>query len=180
MKDKLSALLDGDLDEQSTQAVFDSLRRDRDLRVEWETYCVIGDVLRGDGAISPGFVGRVMEGLDDELTLLRPPKSTGSAARRTAWRNVMPLAASVTGVAAVGWVAFTLSSTPDKAAAVATARIPVTQSVPVSVRPPVSSPQADPTREYLFAHQAMTGGGPIAGLIQQVRTVSGVRQEAAR
>lgn len=180
MKDKLSALLDGDLDEQTTQAVLDSLRRDRALRLEWETYCAIGDVLRGEGEVSPGFVERVMAGLDEEPTLLRPPKSTHNTVRRAAWRKVMPLAASVMGVTAVAWVALTLYATPDPATRVASARIPVTQSVPVSVRPSVSAPQPDPTREYLFAHQAMTGGGPIAGLIQHVRTVSDVRQEAAR
>lgn len=180
MKDKLSALLDGDLDEHTTQAVLDALRRDRDLRLEWETYCAIGDVLRGACSVSPGFAGRVMAGLDDEPTVLRPSKSNGSATRRTAWPNVMPLAASLMGVAAVGWVALTLYSTPDEAVPVAAAQIPVSQSVPVSVRPPVPAVQTDPTREYLFAHQTMTGGGPIAGVIQHVRTVSDVRQEVAR
>ena len=46
MKDKVSALLDGDLDEQATRAVFDGLRRDPDLRRDWETYCLIGEIGR--------------------------------------------------------------------------------------------------------------------------------------
>jgi len=182
MKDKLSALLDGDLDQHSMGAVLDSIRRDRALRADWDAYCAIGDVIRGDREAAPDFVGRVMANIDDEPTLLAPARASGRAAgQRAAWRKLMPLAASVMGVAAVGWVAHTLYGGPEGVSRVAAApRIPVTESVPVSVRAASPGPSIDPHREYLFAHQAMTGGGPISGAIQHVRTVSDVRQDYAR
>lgn len=185
MKDKLSALLDGDLDEQSARPVFDALRRERAFRTDWEAYCLIGDVLRGDRDGSPGFVDRVMESLGTEPVVLAPVTKPDPAAGR-AWRSLMPLAASVMGVAAVGWVANALyndSTTAAPPVASAVSRTPVAVVPPSAVRPvaATSVPEAvDPNREYVFAHQSMTAGGPISGVIQHVRTVSDVRQDGAR
>ncbi|MBD5805313.1 Anti-sigma-E factor RseA [Azoarcus sp. Aa7] len=179
MKDRLSALLDGDLDEQSAHPVFESMRRDRSLRTEWEAYCLIGDVLRGDRDGNAGFVGRVMANIDEAPTLLAPPVR----AVEGGWlrRSLMPLAASVMGVAAVGWVAHTLYSDQGQGGGsrVAVARSSAATAVrPVAVVPtPVA---VDPTREYVFVHQAMSGGGPISGVIQHVRTVSDVGQDSGR
>jgi len=50
MKDKVSALLDGDLDDQGMCSVIDAMRRDGSLRAQWGAYCLIGDTLRGDRA----------------------------------------------------------------------------------------------------------------------------------
>ncbi|WP_332671844.1 sigma-E factor negative regulatory protein [Aromatoleum sp.] len=182
MKDKLSALLDGDLDQQSMHAVLDSMRRDRPLRADWDAYCAIGDVIRGDRDVSPDFVERVMAGIEGEPTLLAPRTSGRAPAQDNAWRKIMPLAASLMGVAAVGWVAHGLYAGPKNASPqmAAAPRIPVSESVAVSVRPSSPGQTIDPHREYLFAHQAMTGGGPISGAIQHVRTVADVRQDSAR
>lgn len=185
MKDKLSALLDGDLDDQSASPLFDSIRRDRSLRTDWETYCLIGDALRGEATGSPDFVGRVMAGIGSEPTVLAPPPVDVGAARSAVWRSLMPLAASVMGVAAVGWVAHTLYTDADDVTRFASS-VPRVQTAvaPVAVVRPVSvavTPAAvDPHREYVFAHQSMTGGGPISGAIQHVRTVSDVRQDSGR
>ncbi|NMG74040.1 sigma-E factor negative regulatory protein [Aromatoleum diolicum] len=185
MKDKLSALLDGDLDEQSAPPVLDSIRRDRSLRTEWGTYCLIGDLLRGDRDGSSGFVGRVMAEIESEPTVLAPTVRPAEPGRGKAWRSLMPLAASVMGVAAVGWVAHTLYADQDDMSRVATAppRVQASESALVAVRP-VSVTQSpisvDPNREYVFAHQSMTGGGPLSGAIQHVRTVSDVRQDNGR
>lgn len=183
MKDRLSALLDGDLDEQSAHPVFESMRRDRSLRTDWEAYCLIGDVLRGDRDGNAGFVGRVMANIDEEPTLLAPSPRPAAEGGRL-WRSLMPLAASVMGVAAVGWVAHTLYSDQGQATVgqVAVARSSAVAAhaavLPVAVSP---SPVAvDPTREYVFVHQAMSGGGPISGVIQHVRTVSDVGQGSGR
>ena len=182
MKDRLSALLDGDLDEQSAHPVFESMRREPSLRTDWEAYCLIGDVLRGDRDGNAGFVGRVMANLDEEPTLLAPPRYAAAEGGRL-WRSLMPLAASVMGVAAVGWVAHTLYSDQGQGAGspVAVARSSVAVAAHTTVRPVTPTPVAvDPTREYVFVHQAMSGGGPISGVIQHVRTVSDVGQDSGR
>jgi len=187
MKDKLSALLDGDLDEQAMGPVFDSIRRDRSLRSDWEAYCTIGDVLRGARDTSPGLVARVMAGIEAEPTVLAPPASGSvsgqpGGARPRARRSLMPLAASIMGVAAVGWVAHTLYAGPegDVRTASAVNGLQTVENVSVPVGTMTTSPQVDRHREYLFAHQAMTSGGPLSGVIQHVRTVSDVRQDVNR
>ncbi|MFT3757832.1 sigma-E factor negative regulatory protein [Thauera sp.] len=179
MKDKLSALIDGDLDENAVRQVFDGLRRDTSLRKDWDAYCLIGDVIRGEQAGSADFVGRVMAGLDDEPIVFAPAASKESAARRSVVRTLMPVAASVMGVAAVGVVAATLySQEASGPAAVEVQRIAAQPLIAtVSVPPPASlaagiqNAADDPLREYVFAHQGVSSG-PVPAGVQYVRSVS--------
>jgi len=177
MKDKLSALIDGDLDEQAMRPIFEGLRRDETLRRDWDAYCLIGDAIRGERAGSVGFVDRVMAGLEDEPTVLAPAAFAGSAAGSGLWHKLMPIAASVMGVAAVGLVAATLYSQEDP--------VPATIAVQRVAAPPVVASSGstavtvsrvqgladDPMREYVFAHQGVSGG-PMPAAVQYVRTVS--------
>ena len=176
MKDKVSALLDGDLDEQATRRVFDDLKRDPDLRRDWEAYCLIGDVLRGDREGSDDFVSRVMANLDAEPTVLAPRAAPASATRRV-WQSLMPIAASVMGVAAVGLVAATLYK-QDAAAPQMLAGAPAVKvvSAAAAVRPVGQAAGDDAMREYVFAHQGLSRGGPLPAGVQYVRTVSDQRQ----
>lgn len=182
MKDKLSALLDGELDDAQRRPVFDALKREEALRTDWEAYCVIGDVLRGDNVASAGFVERVMAGLDAEATVLAPRVAPAAVARRSAWSSLMPLAASVMGVAVVGWVAYTLNDTSadgERVASVAP-RAQVAEIDRAGMRPTSVATSDEAHREYVFVHQATTGGGPISGAMLQVRTVSDVGQDVRR
>lgn len=177
MKDKVSALLDGDLDEQATRVVFDGLGRDPDLRRDWEAYCLIGDVLRGDREGSNDFVVRVMGNLDAEPTVLAPRAAPASATGQRLWQSLMPIAASVMGVAAVGLVAATLykqeASAPQLVAGTPTVKV---VSATTSVRA-VGQPGSDVAmREYVFAHQGLSRGGPLPAGVQYVRAVSDQRQ----
>lgn len=186
MKDKLSALIDGDLDENTMRPVFDRLRRDDLLRKDWEAYCLIGDLIRGDRAGSVDFVGRVMAGLDAEPTLLAPAASAVAAVRRSAWQSLMPIAASVMGVAAVGLVAATLYSQDAgvSPATVAVQRIAAQPLLAGSAQmggrtSGAQAPVDDPMREYVFAHQGVSGG-PMPAAVQYVRTVSAQGAGAGR
>lgn len=177
MKDKLSALIDGDLDENAIRPVFDSLRRDAELRKDWDAYCLIGDVIRGERVGPADFVGRVMAGLDEEPVVFAPAASKAATVRRSAMRTLMPIAASVMGVAAVGIVAATLYSQQAVApAAVAVQRVaaqPAVASAAVSgaLAGDIQGAADDPLREYVFAHQGVSGG-PMPAAVQYVRTVS--------
>lgn len=181
MNDKVSALLDGDLDEQATRRVFDGLKRDPDLRRDWEAYCLIGDVLRGDREGSDDFVARVMGNLDAEPTLLAPRSAAESTTRQRMWQSMLPIAASVMGAAAVGLVAATLykqeSPAPQMLAGTPGVKV-VSAAVPA--RPVVQSGDDRVLREYLFAHQGLSRGGPLPAGVQYVRTVSDPRQDNHR
>jgi len=187
MKDKLSALLDGDLDEHSAHPVFQGLKNDQELRGAWASYCLIGDALRGDGDVSSThFASRVMAEIESAPTVLSP--SSIPQVGRSAWQSLMPIAASVMGVAAVGWVASTLYSDQQSPAvqqlAVAQRIAPAPVGIaPVSLAaaPRISRPASanDLHREYLFAHQG-GGAGPMSGAVQYVRAVSEPRQDIER
>ncbi|TAH42134.1 MAG: anti-sigma 24 factor [Betaproteobacteria bacterium] len=188
MKDKLSALLDGDLEEQAMKPVFDGLQRDSELRREWEAYCLIGDSLRGERTNSSDFVSRVMAGLEEEPTVLAPRgRSLASAANQSRWRSLMPIAASVMGVAAVGLVVSSLYSgqersvTPGAGGAAVVAAAPVARLIAPAVQAGAAQRASeDLHREYLFAHQSVVGGGPVPAALQYVRSVSNLREDAAR
>ena len=182
MKEKVSALLDGALDEDASARMFESLKRAGALRREWESYCLIGDVLRDEDALSADFTRNVMRCLDEEPTVLAPSRQAVGAG----WvRHFMPIAASVMGVAAVGWVAMTLNGgAGDGMSRVAAVKAP---AVAVAAAPPaesvqrVSSAAGEPSdREYVFAHQAMAPSAAMPGVAMYVRTVSDTRAAGER
>lgn len=191
MKEKLSALLDGDLEEHSVRTTLEGLRRDGALRKDWEAYCLIGDVLRGEGHGMPDFVSKVMSSLDEEPVVFTPGAAVAGS-RRSMWQSLLPIAASVMGVAAVGWVASTLYSQEQAAPMMSVQRVtgsatasagsgiaPVSMGVLRAPAAPVTAISVEEQhREYVFAHQAMTAGGPIPGAVQYVRTVADTAQDS--
>ena len=46
MKDKISALMDGELDSIDVAGTISQIKESEELRNEWSTYHLIGDVLR--------------------------------------------------------------------------------------------------------------------------------------
>ena len=179
MKDKVSALLDGDLDDQCMRSVFDAMRRDSSLRAQWGTYCMIGDTLRGDRAGSPDFVARVMAGLDGEPTVLTPRSAPSGATQRGLAQRLLPIAASVMGVAAVGLVVASLyrQQAPAPQLAAGSAQVQLVNAAGVR---PAAAPAADPMREYLLAHQGLSRGGPMPAGVQYIRTVADTSEGADR
>ncbi|MDV7392833.1 RseA family anti-sigma factor, partial [Arthrospira platensis SPKY1] len=144
---------------------------------QWGAYCLIGDALRGDRLGSSDFVDRVMARLDEEPTVLAPRLAAGSSARRSVWQSLLPIAASVMGVAAVGLVAATLYSQDERAPTrlVSEAAGVQVAGAPAALRG-VQPVAHDPHREYVFAHQGLSGAGPLPAGVQYVRTVSDQRQ----
>ena len=83
----------------------------------------------------------------------------------------MPIAASVMGVAAVGWVAITLNSDGPAAERIAAAKVqqPVALvSAPADTAARATGATAESSeREYLFAHQAMAVVEGLGALLQR-------------
>lgn len=181
MKEKLSAFVDGELDAETTEAVMRSLGVAPDMRERWDAYCLIGDAMRGDAHGAQHLVSRVMAELDEEPTVLVPAAASEVRSKTFFGRSLMPVAASVMGVAAVGIVAFSmypagpaeLEASPTFAEAEPTVTIAEVDSPAMSFASEALAPQ----REYLFVHQAMSGG-PIPGVVHYVRTVSEPRGES--
>jgi sigma-E factor negative regulatory protein RseA len=180
MTEKLSALLDGHLDDDSaTRSILETLRQDRAMRQKWGTYCLIGDALRGEAEGAPDLASRVLARLDAEPTVLAPALRPRATARSTRLgRMVLPVAASVMGVTAVGWVVQSMqpAAGPLDLAAKASSK---GSGMVAAAASPAASPD-DPLRSYLFAHQTLAGGSPIPGVAQFVRTVTEVGQGSDR
>jgi len=100
--ERISALVDGELDQQEHQAVVDELLAHGENRKVWGRYHLIGDTLKRSlpGGIDHDFSSRVMAALENEPTVLAPMPQTKSSWRQRA--AGLAVAASVAAVAVLG------------------------------------------------------------------------------
>mgnify|MGYP001596747905 FL=1 len=172
--DKISALMDSELDEHQARQLFTRLKQDEQLLHCWHTFHLIGDALRGERILSHEFDQRLTARLVGEPTVLAPRRSTTK--RMTAY--ALSAAASLLAVALVGWVAFfnnPLTPQPEIAKAPNTpppAAAPSTQLASV--------PSDGKMNEYLIAHQEFSPSTAIQGLAPYIRSVSDTRQVKGR
>src|SRR6267143_315869 len=167
MKDKISALMDGELDDKSTAEMIDSLGRDGEALHAWRTYHLISDAMRDSRMLSDGFTGRVAARLSAEPALLAPARLQAEPRK---WL-VLSAAASVAAVSLVGWLAFAPqreASPPQAAQASAT---------PLKKQPAIV-PLPSGTNDYLLAHQGFSPRASLQGMAPYVRTVSDSAQES--
>ena len=185
MKSDISALMDDALDEDSQASLFDSINRDQALTQVWSRYHLIGDALRGSSGLDIDITDRVLARLADEPTVLAPVH--GARRRQGALRYALPIAASVMGIGAVGWIAQALHQPQAVSVAKIQAAVPV-QAVSLPVAAAVATAANDtvePTklshvRAYLFAHQGYSMESSIQGVAPYVRTVADAREVSAR
>lgn len=161
MKTRISALMDGELEQHEVAETLQALRRSDALRAEWSDGHLIGAALRGERGLDLDVTARVMSALEAEPTVMAP-----ASRRAPAWqRPLLALAASAAGVAVVAWLALS----PD-------GKLPPTAAGGLaSVTPVQVATQAQSTprlQEYLVAHQAHAPGGVIGGAARNIRTVA--------
>lgn len=126
--ERISSLLDGELDEHNRQQVLTALEKNAELRNRWERYHLASDAIRHNlpAGIDTGFASRVMQALEAEPTVLAPPPSKNlgnppiSFAKRLAG---IAVAASVAAVAVFS--VQTLNRDPSLPSAQQMAQIPV-------------------------------------------------------
>lgn len=101
--ERISALVDGELDEQECQAAVDELLAHGDKRTAWGRYHVVSQTLkrRLPAGMDHSFSSRVMAALEDEPTVLAPARHShlSSWGQRAAG---LAVAASVAAVAVLG------------------------------------------------------------------------------
>jgi sigma-E factor negative regulatory protein RseA len=173
MKDRISALMDSEMDDRSAAATIDALARDSEARGAWRTYQLISDAMRGGRLLSDGFGARLAARLAGEPTVLAP--------RSAAWQSeprrwyALSAAASVAAVALVGWMAFG----PQPQLVPAAPPAPHAQPKP-ETKPPVMVPMPTAANDYLLAHQGFSPRMSLQGIAPYVRTVSEHVQEPRR
>lgn len=75
MKNKVSELMDGELDSQEAAALITGLKGGNNLREDWEAYHLIGDALRDSSKLSVNLSQRVSKQLETEPVILAPHMS---------------------------------------------------------------------------------------------------------
>jgi sigma-E factor negative regulatory protein RseA len=169
--DRISALMDGELDEHEASKLFSRLKPQDELRESWDTFHLIGDALRGDCRLSQRFSERMAERLAAEPTVLAPRRRITGKLVNT---YVLSAAASLSAVALVVWVAFSINPLSTPPQMVAKARIPAVS--PAASTAQVASisnlPSQGNLNEYMLAHQGYSPSTAIQGVLPYIRSVS--------
>jgi sigma-E factor negative regulatory protein RseA len=171
MKDRISQLMDGELDDRAAADAIRALSGESntgggEARETWRLYHLISDAMRDTPLLSAGFAARVSGKLAAEPTVVSPNRLKALPRKWLA----MPaaVAASLAGVALVGWLAFApqQSGSPSPA--------PLAQATEASSagRTPVIVPLPSATPDYLLAHQGFSPRISLQGMAPYARTVS--------
>ena len=172
--EKISMLMDGELDERDAQGQFQRLKDDPELLRGWHAYHLVGDALRGERPLSAGFNERLAARMASEPTVLAPRRGP----TRRAATYALSAAASVSAVALVGWAAFVnhplAPTSPTAQPLASTPAVIAPVSVPAASPQPqlASVPSEGKMNEYLIAHQEFSPSTAIQGLAPYIRSVS--------
>ncbi len=194
--ERVSALMDGELEQDEATRLIPALRQRDELRDAWSTYHLIGDALRGQPCMDCTVARSVSAQLAAEPTVLAP-RAQRAARGRDVKRWALPSLAAAAAVATVTWMSletqqagnapqfvvpanhimstghFILPHVP--AAPDGTAHDPISlgSSIPASQSQPAPQIQfsARELQPYLMAHQEFSPSTAIQGLAPYVRTV---------
>jgi len=170
MKERISELVDGELERHASAGLVDALKSEGEARDTWRSYHLIGDAMRDTRMLSPGFAQRVAAKLDAEPTVVAPVRMAPSFQRPRL--QLLSAAASLAAVALVGWFAFGIQDDTTQVAKVAPPAVQVpgvqgqAQQVAAQVAPP------DTANDYLYAHQGYSPRNSLQGVAPYVRMVS--------
>ena len=133
---EMSALLDGELGPHAMRPLLQVVAREEELRRAWRTYTLIGDQIRRECLDVSDMTTQVMARIREEPVVLAPRSLQLTRSHHPVWA----LAASVAGVAVVGWLGLTSNSlsgsTENRLAAVPSAPTYIsTFGNPQSVQP---------------------------------------------
>ena len=173
--ERISELMDGELEAREAQRQLARIKQDQGLAHCWSTFHLIGDALRGERPLAREISSRVAMLLASEPTVLAP---RSLAPRKRAATYAVSVAASLSAVALVAWIAFfnnPLAPQPEIAKAP-----PAPLPAPAVSDQLASVPSEGQMNEYLMAHQEFSPSTEIQGLAPYIRSVSGTQQAKGR
>lgn len=159
MKERISTLMDGELFEDEAEALLGKIKQHGSAQQEWQTYHLIGDILRQPDHISRDISSALRERLRNEPTVLSPHSRMSKKLRYLA----MTAVASLMAVALVVWVSVKVA--PESAPQMAL------------VQPPAGIEQSSNSAnkgmdDYLMAHQEFSPSANVEGAAAYIHTVS--------
>ncbi|MDC7706962.1 sigma-E factor negative regulatory protein [Vogesella indigofera] len=144
MKQNLSSLMDGELDDAASTQCIRALDADPELKAAWNEYHLIGDAIRGSALLSVDVRVEVGQALQQEPTVLAPKPKRGSSGLM---RYAMAASFALAGV--VGWAVW--QSQPEPVPGLMAQAVSTPQGGTVQV----SAEQASSRNSYLQAHRDM-------------------------
>ncbi len=158
MKNKISALMDGELFEDEADILLDQLKRDRHAHIDWSAYHLIGDALRQPDYISRDISSLVRERMQLEPTILAP-YSRGISQKV---RNIaLSAAASVMAFGVVAWMSVQIAPENNPQLAMQNLNIKA-----------ASMKIQSQSNDYLMAHQEFSPSNDMDGGAAYIRTVA--------
>lgn len=164
--EQISALMDSELPEQSAHQALLRLDDTPAARESWASYHLIGDVMRGQG-FPVNVAERVSKALQLEPTVLAPQRAARPGKALT---FALSAAASVSAIAVVGWMAFSIGNVTQSPEELA--RAPVAPASQLAEPQLVSAPSDGQMNEYLLAHQGVSPSSGLQGVAPYIRTIS--------
>ena len=171
--DRISALMDGELEDREAQSTIVRLKDDSELRIRWDDFHLVRDALRGEPLLSSSFNEKLSKRLAAEPTVLAPRRLLSRTRRVTTY--AMSAAASVAAAALVLSVA--MNPTQDKPLATGPAGSAATgEGIQQADLAPSTQPQVVPYdgrwNGYLLAHEAVAPAPNLQRLAPLIRNVS--------
>jgi sigma-E factor negative regulatory protein RseA len=169
MNQKISDLMDGEVDSAQVDQAWKAVVSDAAAREAWDTYHLIGDCMRGDaatrGCSRTDRAERIFARLAEEPTVLAPRRSIAVPAVSGRARIALAMAASVATLGVVGMIATRAPESRQDAAQVATQQVNAGAMQQVANGAPV--PQVN---DYLALHRQFANPSAIqpASLVREV------------
>lgn len=175
---RLSALLDGELDAGECEALVEHLRHDKDACRSWALLSCVGDAMRSPEVASchsDGFVARVSAALQGEPTVLAPAALPRRAVAR---RWLLPGAGAA--VAAAVLIAVGLPSQQASAPEVTVAKAPPGPTTTVVAAPTPVIDRSPQLERYLAAHRELAEPTLMPNSTPYLRTSGALLVQEAR
>jgi len=183
VKNKVSELMDGELDQQAAVNIIAALKKNDQLRENWETYHLIGDTLRQPSKLSINVSHKIKAQLINEPTVLSP-QMPQNLQRQKYKVFAFSIAASLIAMV-TGWIAIQNLYQPQQIMmAERSNKESIMPVVPVKVSNPPSSfvYQHPPVEinDYLFVHREFLPGTTTQELTTYVHPVNETYERYAR
>ncbi|HYC36907.1 MAG TPA: sigma-E factor negative regulatory protein [Usitatibacter sp.] len=160
MTQEISSLMDGECEAHEAERAIRSCCASREAAEKWETYHLIGDVLRGGKPHPTHTAERVRRALAQEPAILARPKRVHDT---TFGRVALAAAASVATIGVVGWIG-TQGGHVGGAGPVVTKAPSAIQPVANKAAVPAPSALSVDVQDYYVAHKQL----PSADLYKPV------------
>lgn len=192
MEDKISALMDGELETEDAANILVQFGTTNQFRNEWTIYHMISDAIGQPGqtgSMPADISRRVSTRLESEPAATRPASESTASVVTQLWpaprqkMKAYAVAASITAAAVVGWMNLQVTEQPAQIVADNSSPSPVpapAAALPVIPVASVSAPAPVHIDDYLLAHRAFSPGTAMPGAVPYVRAVAESREISAR